>query len=107
MKKIGSRVSLSALPYGWTIFNNINLFLLRGFLAVIDCFAVGSFFCSVSFCFLVVSVFLRVQMAKRYLSGNSWTEDSDQPGPSGVYTNSPAPGMATTPLLAFFLLWSS
>ena len=102
MKKIGSRGSLSALTYGWNMPKPMELFLMKGFLAVIDCFAVGSFFCNVSFCFLVVSVFLRVQMAKRYLSGKSWTENSDQLGPSGVYTNSPAPGMATAPLLAFF-----
>ena len=54
MKKIGSRGSLSALTYGWNMPKTIEPFLMKGFLAVIDCFAVGSFFCSVSFCFLVV-----------------------------------------------------
>ena len=66
MKKIGSRVSLSALPYGWTMFNNINLFLLRGFLAVIDCFALGSFF---AVCLFVSWLFL-------CFSGCKWQSDT-------------------------------
>ena len=52
MKKIGSRGSLSALTYGWIMFQAVILFLMKGFLAVIDCFAVGSFFLQCVFLFL-------------------------------------------------------